>query len=109
MINLDDNEEDIDMSQSVEIEIEQYKKLGHLMKLLYAKYDMPNEYMLHFVVENNSKPLILDPKIQCAAICNSCVSIFQIIYSLILLKCFYNRFLYLSNDTLLVNPTYTKK
>lgn len=76
MINLDDNEEDIDVSQPVEIEIEQNKQICDLSDLLYAKYDISRESVLHFAVQNNSKLLILENNAQCCSIYtnNVCVS-----------------------------------
>lgn len=75
MINLDDNEEDIDVSQPVEIEIEQNKLIGDLSELLYTKYDISSESKLHFAVQSNSKPLILDNTAQCLSIYTNYVNI----------------------------------
>lgn len=68
MINLDDNEEDIDISQLVEIEIEENKLIRDLSDLLYAKFDISRESNLHFAVQNSSKPTILDNITQCSII-----------------------------------------
>lgn len=68
MINLDDNEEDIDVSQPVEIEIEQNKQIEDLSDLLYTKYDISSESVLHFAVQSSSKPLILENTAQCSSI-----------------------------------------
>lgn len=68
MINLDDNEEDIDVSQHVENEIEEDKLIGDLSDLLYTKYDISRESILHFAVQSGSKPIILEHTEQCASI-----------------------------------------
>lgn len=68
MINLDDNEDDIDMSQAVKIEIEENKQVGDLSDLLYTKYDISNESKLHFAVQNSSKPSILENNVQCSSL-----------------------------------------
>lgn len=75
MINLDDNEEDIDVSQPVEIEIEQNKQIGDLSDMLYAKYDISRESQLHFAVQSNSKPLILEKSEQCSSVYTNYVCI----------------------------------
>lgn len=77
MINLDDNEEDIDVSQPVEIEIEQNKLIRDLSELLYTKYDISSESKLHFAVHSNSKPLILDNTAQCLSIYTNDVCIIR--------------------------------
>lgn len=77
MINLDDNEEDIDVSQPVEIEIEQNKQIGDLSDLLYVKYDISRESVLHFAIQSNSKPLTLENNAQCSSIYNNYVSKFR--------------------------------
>lgn len=68
MINLEDNDEDIDVSQPVEIEIEENKQISDLSTLLYVNYDISQESILHFAVQNCSKPLILDNDTQCSSI-----------------------------------------
>lgn len=68
MINLDDNEEDIDVSQPVEYEIEEDKLIGDLSDLLYSKYDISSESVLHFAVQNGSRPVTLEATEQCASI-----------------------------------------
>lgn len=75
MINLDDNEEDIDVSQPVEIEIEQNKLIEDLSDLLFTKYDISSESVLHFAVQSNSKPLILEKNAQCSSIYTSYVCV----------------------------------
>lgn len=83
MINLDDNEEDIDVSQPVEYEIEEDKLIGDLSDLLYTKYDISHESILHFAVQNGSRPVTLDVTEQCASIhTNYVCSIFTICLSL---------------------------
>lgn len=77
MINLDDNEEDIDVSQPVEIEIEQNKQIGDLSDLLYTKYDISRESLLHFAVQSSPKPLILENNTQCSSVYNNFVCFFQ--------------------------------
>lgn len=75
MINLDDNEEDIDISQPVEIEIEENKLIEDLNDLLFEKDDISRESVLHFVIQNNSKPLILDNYTQCSTLGSNYVSV----------------------------------
>lgn len=77
MINLDDNEEDIDVSQPVEIEIEQNKLIGDLSDLLYIKFDISEESVLHFAVQSNSKPLILEKTAECSSIYTNYVRVFD--------------------------------
>lgn len=77
MINLDDNEEDIDISQPVEVEIEENKCIEDLNDLLFEKDDISRESVLHFVVQNNSKPLILDNYVQCSTLASNYVSIMK--------------------------------
>lgn len=76
MINLDDNEEDIDVSQPVEIEIEQNKQIEDLSDVLYAKYDISRESRLHFAIQRNSKPFVLENSVQCSSIYTNYVRIF---------------------------------
>lgn len=78
MINLDDNEEDIDVSQPVEIEIEQNKQIDDLSDLLYTKYDISRESQLHFAIQKNSKPLILENNVRCSSIYTNYVCIILI-------------------------------
>jgi len=68
MINLDDNEEDIDVSQPVEIEIEQNNEIKDLRNLLYTKYDIPRESVLHFAIQSSSKPTLLEDSAPCSSI-----------------------------------------
>lgn len=74
MINLEDNEEDIDVCQPIEIEIEQNKQISDLNDLLYVKFDISQESILHFAVQNCSKPIILNNDTQCSSIHTSYVS-----------------------------------
>ncbi|VVC39387.1 Hypothetical protein CINCED_3A016381 [Cinara cedri] len=76
MINLDDNEEDIDVSQPVEIEINENNQIGDLRDYLYEKYDISKQSMLHFAVQNGSKPITLEPSAQCASINTNYVFVF---------------------------------
>jgi len=73
MINLDDNEEDIDVSQPVEIEIEQNNEIRDLSNLLYTKYDIPRESVLHFAIQSSSKPILLERNAPCSSIYTSYV------------------------------------
>lgn len=75
MINLDDNEEDIDVSQPVEIEIEQNNEIKDLRNLLYTKYDIPSESMIHFAVQSSSKPTLLEDSAPCSSIYTNYVCI----------------------------------
>jgi len=68
MINLDDNEDDIEVNQSVKIEIEEFKQIGDLSDMLYKKYDISKESKLHFAVQNNSKPSTLNSSVKCSSI-----------------------------------------
>jgi len=68
IINLDDNEEDIDVSQPVEIEIEKNNEIKDLRNLLYAKYDIPSESVLHFAIQNSSKLTLLEDSAPCSSI-----------------------------------------
>lgn len=76
MINLDDNEEDIDVSQPVEIEIEQNKEIRDLSDLLYTKYDIPRESVLHFAIQSSSKPTLLEESAPCLSIYTNYVFVF---------------------------------
>jgi len=75
MINLDDNEEDIDVSQPVEIEIEQTNVIQDLRNLLHAKYDIPRESMLHFAIQSSSKPILLEDSAPCSSVYTNYVCI----------------------------------
>lgn len=76
MINLDDNEEDIDVSQPVEIEIEQNNEIKDLRNLLYTKYDIPRESVLHFAIQSSSKPTLLEDSAPCSSIYTNYVFVF---------------------------------
>lgn len=88
MINLDDNEEDIDISQPVEVEIEENKCIEDLNDLLFEKDDISRESVLHFVVQNNPKPLILDNYVQCSTLASNYVSIMKSLYFVLLYTLF---------------------
>lgn len=88
MINLDDNEEDIDISQPVEVEIEENKLIEDLNDLLFEKDDISRESVLHFVIQNNSKPLILDNYVQCSTLASNYVSIMKPLYFVLLYTLF---------------------
>lgn len=68
MINLDDNEDDIEVSQPVKIEIEENKTIQDLSDLLYKKYDISQESKLHFAIQNNSKPTTLNSSVKCSSV-----------------------------------------
>lgn len=72
---MDDNEEDIDVSQPVEIEIEQNKEIRDLSNLLYTKYDIPRESVLHFAIQSSSKPTLLEDSAPCSSIYTNYVCI----------------------------------
>lgn len=76
MINLDDNEEDIDVSQPVDFEVEQNKEIGALRDLLYTKYDISRESKLHFAMQGSPKPLMLEDDVQCLEIYHHYVCFF---------------------------------
>jgi len=78
IINLDDNVEDIDVSQPVEIEIEQNNEIKDLRNLLYTKYDIPSESVLHFAIQNSSKPTLLVDCAPCSSIYTNYVYINKI-------------------------------
>lgn len=78
MINLDDNEEDIDVSQPVEVEIEQNKQIGDLSELLFSQYDISRESVLHFTIQSYSKPVILGKNVLCSSIYTNYVCINRI-------------------------------
>lgn len=101
MINLDDNEEDIDVSQPVEIEIEQNKQIGDLNDLLYIKYDISDESVLHFAIQSNLKPLVLDRTVECSSVYTNYVSVYELQNDfstiIIYIESLSNRFLCLLN------------
>jgi hypothetical protein len=80
MINLDDNEEDIDVSQPVEIEIELNKEIRDLSNLLYTKYDISRESVLHFAIQSSSKPTLLEESAPCSSIYTNYVCINKICF-----------------------------
>lgn len=79
MINVE-TDEDIDVNKLVNIEMEENKKISDLSDLLYLKYDIPTETLLHFVVsiKDNSKVVLNDRTMECSSICNNYVSVLEL-------------------------------
>lgn len=79
VINLDENEEDADVSQSIDIEVDKNRLIGDLSSLIRSKYKVSYESRLHYAIHSSSEPLtILEPTVECSSVYSNSVSVYEL-------------------------------